>query len=364
MIPKITASVNGYNEEARAECFFQSVSMFDEIVCFDRGSTDRTVEIAIKYGAKINRVDNYPLERTYEYAYRDREITKNSITNEWFLSLTYADIVHPMLYVRLCEAIEKVPQGTMVIGVPWVEWLFGYQQEHIPYCHYFRPVLRRTILFDDKIGEVHQEVDTAKYEIHYLEPDKIIAIHHLTFYNLRHSFIEQLVRYSMLELRKYSEKGSLKNLLCKMRDELRYCIRMIKAGIKEDRRAFLPYVIPALMLTLYRGFLYYLNILLLLLDQYRQNNRIRFLNSMVAGLPNKGQFHRISIFSMLVKLVFFPFKLFWNVIDAIFLEAISLIISVVDFFALYIVMIWNQCRKESVEEYYLKLKQKILKNEL
>ena len=56
---KISIIVTGYNEETRADKLFQSVKMFDEIICVDYNSTDNTRDIAKKKWCKSIKCEEY-----------------------------------------------------------------------------------------------------------------------------------------------------------------------------------------------------------------------------------------------------------------------------------------------------------------
>lgn len=68
------------NEELHIETVLQSVQCFDEIVLVDSGSSDKTLEIAERYGAKIHHQDWLGFARQKDYAMR-------LCRNEWVFNL-------------------------------------------------------------------------------------------------------------------------------------------------------------------------------------------------------------------------------------------------------------------------------------
>ena len=57
--PKLSIALAVYNEESTlGECLESIRSIADEIVIVDGSSTDKTVEVATKYGAKIIHEQN------------------------------------------------------------------------------------------------------------------------------------------------------------------------------------------------------------------------------------------------------------------------------------------------------------------
>lgn len=366
MSTKIAVLVGGYNEEVRAEVFFKSVSMFDEIICSDKTSTDGTAEIAKKYGAKIIKVPHYSTEdENAAYSmYVQERIVKN-MEAEWYLNLTYADVVHPRLYERLKATVESLnlDDNINVIDIPWVEWLFGYQDPQLPYCHYSRQVLRKKELLMEELGGVHQELTANKHNIFHMPEDRVVAVHHLTYYNLRYSFIEQHIRYGVKEMRKYQKVSDVGVLFQEIKAHQSWCSNNMKLG-KKRGKDYHPYIMPGRMIFLYRAFIYYINVLLLLLDRFRLNNRIEFLKGMVDGLPERGEYNRIGIIRLICKFLFFPFKLLWNLIYGLLLELLSLLVSIIIFLPLLVIMIWDRNRKIPVEQFYSELKQNILDDKL
>jgi glycosyltransferase involved in cell wall biosynthesis len=77
---KISATIITYNEELNLPRAIESLRCCDEIVVVDSGSTDRTVEIALKYGARV-------LEANWRGYSGQKNYASSQATHDWVLSL-------------------------------------------------------------------------------------------------------------------------------------------------------------------------------------------------------------------------------------------------------------------------------------
>jgi glycosyltransferase involved in cell wall biosynthesis len=114
------------NEEANIDECFQSVHGWaDELVLVDDESTDRTVEIAKRYGATIYRrkMDNEGIHRNWAYA---------QAKNEWVLSLDADEKVTEELKAEISQTLPttkfhafSIPLRNF-IGTYWVRYAGWY----------------------------------------------------------------------------------------------------------------------------------------------------------------------------------------------------------------------------------------------
>jgi len=80
MSPSISVVIITFNEEHNIKQCLDSVSLFDEIIIVDSGSTDQTIDIAEKHGAKVIRHDWLGFGPQKQYAV-------NQASHDWVLSL-------------------------------------------------------------------------------------------------------------------------------------------------------------------------------------------------------------------------------------------------------------------------------------
>jgi glycosyltransferase involved in cell wall biosynthesis len=107
---KISVALAVYNEEENLEKCLQSVKdLTDETIVVDGGSTDKTIDIAKKFGAKIIKTENL----------QNFHINKNkaidACKNEWILQLDADETVS----VELKEEIKKAIANPEINGY-WI----------------------------------------------------------------------------------------------------------------------------------------------------------------------------------------------------------------------------------------------------
>ena len=143
---KLTVALAVYNEERNLDACLDSVkNIADEIVIVDGSSTDRTVEIARKYNAKVIITDNPPM-----FHLNKMKAIKAS-TGDWILQLDADERVSP----RLAAEIKNI------INLNENE-LDEYEQ-NLPRKNLF---LRHQKLLEERDGEVGK--NTGEYAAFFL----------------------------------------------------------------------------------------------------------------------------------------------------------------------------------------------------
>lgn len=113
-----------FNEEKNlAACLDSVKDLADEIVVVDGSSTDKTIEIAKKYGAKILVVENLP------NFHINKQKAIDLATKDWILQLDADERLTPELQREIKDKIEnwKLGNGNSVNGY-WVarkNWFLG-----------------------------------------------------------------------------------------------------------------------------------------------------------------------------------------------------------------------------------------------
>lgn len=99
---KISVAIATYNEEENiAKCLKSVVEWVSEIVVVDGSSTDKTVEIAEKYKAKVIISDNPPIFHINKQKAIDR------CTSDWILQLDADEVVSKNLKNEIIEVINQ-----------------------------------------------------------------------------------------------------------------------------------------------------------------------------------------------------------------------------------------------------------------
>jgi glycosyltransferase involved in cell wall biosynthesis len=189
-MPLLSVAIITLNEERNLARTLASVSFVDEIVVVDSGSTDRTVEIAESFGAKVFR-------RHWPGFAPQKNFAIAQCTGDWVLSLDADEELSPELRTQLRLLLPTNPPAdayyinrrNLFLG-RWIKYggyypdaklrLFRRRAAHFGNTPKFeeRPV-HETIVFNG-------ESSTLDFDL----------IHHA--YPTLHDFIEHMDRYSTL----------------------------------------------------------------------------------------------------------------------------------------------------------------------
>ena len=214
--PQISAVINTRNEEHNLPFALQSLaSWVDEIIVVDMDSTDRTVEIAESYGAKVYQ------HEPVGFADPARAFAIEKAAGPWIMMLDADEVVPHSLSLRLVEAAED-DDGDVIV-IPWLNYLlgapmrgtgWGYAQDRHP--RFFKKAALET---SPTIHNFMHPVPNARvFNLPRLEK---YAIHHFNYLNTEH-FIEKLNRYTSIEAQQAFRRG-----------ERSSPTRVVRATIKE-----------------------------------------------------------------------------------------------------------------------------------
>ncbi len=191
---KISAVIITFNEDKNLTRCLQSIkSIADEIVVVDSGSTDRTVEIAKKNGAKIltRKFDNYANQRNFALG---------RASGEWILSIDADEEITSDLAEEIKLVASQQSSAFNAYSIPRKNIIFG---KFIKYTRW-QPELDRHIWFWRKgmgkwEGDVHEELKVDGKIGKFKNP----KVHHQ--YETVSEFLEMMNKYSSLEIkRKFS----------------------------------------------------------------------------------------------------------------------------------------------------------------
>ena len=133
---RLSVAVLTKNEEARIARCLESVRWADELVVVDGLSTDRTVEIAQRFGA---RVVSHPFEGSFA---TERNLGSAAATGDWVLHLDADDVVTPEFRV-LVERLLQRPQPHAAFKFRRKSYLLGHFMRHGGWHHYLPNLVRR-----------------------------------------------------------------------------------------------------------------------------------------------------------------------------------------------------------------------------
>ena len=138
-MPKISAIVHTYNAEQHLDRCLEALSRFDEILVIDMESTDRTLEIARKQGARV--IVKERGEHRIPEAYRDFGL--QAAAHDWVVVVDADEIVPPALADFLYHEIEKDPSPRAYL-IPIKNYFMGKWMR----CYYPDYILR----FFNRVG--------------------------------------------------------------------------------------------------------------------------------------------------------------------------------------------------------------------
>ncbi len=194
----ISVVIHTYNSEKYLEQCLESVKSVEEIVICDMHSTDRTIEIAQKYGTKIIYHENVG------FADPARNFALSHATQDWILVLDSDEIVPKELLEYLREYITNhhpvyealyIPRKNILLG----KVLWSWYPNHI--IRFFK---NGVVTYDEK---VHCTPTIHKGGQFFIDPKRTeLALIHYNFDSIE-SFISRMNKYTSLELEKFKERN-------------------------------------------------------------------------------------------------------------------------------------------------------------
>lgn len=180
-----------YNEAHRIEYFLKSFQWSDDLIIIDKSSTDNTRDIVLRYTQNLITV---PYSDTGDEGKYGVEIAKN----EWVMTLTASDTIHPALVTDLLQLINSDRFEYDVISLPFALYVFGIRDPKRSPWHTTRKnlLMKKSAL---KLStEVHHEYSISSDKIYKMDYSDKENLYHLTHENME-SFFERHNRYTRLE---------------------------------------------------------------------------------------------------------------------------------------------------------------------
>jgi glycosyltransferase involved in cell wall biosynthesis len=202
MSSRISVVINTLNEERNLPYALRSVQPWaDEIVVVDMYSTDRTVEIAKQFGAKVF------LHKGPGFNYAPREYAVGQASGSWILVLD-ADELIPASLSKILRHIADEDNADVVL-VPRLNYLFGVALRHTRWGP--DQDLQARFFKKDKISAssiAHQDFQAAEgAKVLRITFDGSNALVHFNYLDLT-QFIERLNRYTSIEASQALERRS------------------------------------------------------------------------------------------------------------------------------------------------------------
>ena len=188
----VTVFIEVFNEEARIESCLKSFAWADELIVFDKHSTDRTREIAQKYATEIILVP---------YTQASENLVNNISSRdscEWVFFPTASSLIHPKLVDEIIKLTSDSDFNYDVIGMPYGMYSFGIRSENSPWSALRKHTLiRRSAL--QLSSKLHQEISFTSEKIYQMP----LMGHDEVLYHCTHrdpdAFFNQVIRYTKYE---------------------------------------------------------------------------------------------------------------------------------------------------------------------
>jgi len=232
------------NEEDRLPKTLEAVKdIADEIVVVDSGSTDKTVDIAKKFGARVF------VEEWKGYG-PQKQSALQKCKGEWILFLDADEVIDKKLKEEIKKAIKssevvgyKIRRRTVYLGKPL---RFLWSNEYL-----LRLVKRNA---NPKwVGNIHEKL-SVEGKVRTLKRG---TIYHYTYRSLKEHYLKS-IKYAELTAEERYKKGKKPSLVRFFLSPLWAFFKayLLKGGILEGRRGFLIAFSYALNSLLKEGFLW------------------------------------------------------------------------------------------------------------
>ena len=177
---KISVVINTYNAERDLERVLDAVKDFDEVLICDMESTDKTLDIAKKYGCRIVTFER----KTYNIVEPAREFAIHEARFDWVLVVDADEIVTPELKEYLYRRIKEddCPDG---LYIPRKNYFMGrFMRCHYPdhILRFFRkdkthwpPIIHCTPVVDGRVEKIPAKNKELAFE-HLANEWKILSI--------------------------------------------------------------------------------------------------------------------------------------------------------------------------------------------
>ena len=198
----ITVLIEVFNEESRIETCLKNLSWVDEIIIFDKGSTDRTVEISKKYAKEVINVPYSDASENFINNISKRE------TCEWVFFPTPSSLIHPELSDDIVKLTSNKNFEYDVIGIPYAFYSFGISSKNSPWGTSRKYTLIRKSTLNISC-ELHNEISSSSnkiYDMPLLDREKVL--YHCTHRD-SDDFFSKVHRYTKYEA-KYNDGKQLK----------------------------------------------------------------------------------------------------------------------------------------------------------
>ena len=256
----VTVFLEVFNEEERIESCLKSFSWADELIVYDKQSTDRTWEIAKKYATKLVSVP---------YSQASENIVKNISgvdSCEWCFFITASSLIHPEIVKEIIKLKNTLSFSYDVIAIPYAIYAFGIRSERSPWTNSRKcSLIRKSAL---KVSsELHNEIGYSSnriFEMPSIGEEEVL--YHCTHKNAS-DFFSRHMRYVDYEAKYMLNKPNDRQLKKSFIDIFRAL-----GGVILKRRSFMLGVDGVALAMAYVS--YFIMKFIYVWDSYRDNGDV------------------------------------------------------------------------------------------
>jgi glycosyltransferase involved in cell wall biosynthesis len=152
------------NEEDRIFYTLKSFEWCNEIILVDKGSTDRTIEIA----SRFPNVKIILHEEGEAYTSTEYDTYLKECSYKYSMVVTASDLIHPALAFKIKDLIEDPAFDYDVIKVPYRGYFLGVYEKFSPWFLDSTVKIIKTNLIKIQQGEVHTAYNNKMIEKIYI----------------------------------------------------------------------------------------------------------------------------------------------------------------------------------------------------
>ena len=190
--PTLTIGVITLNEAQRIEACLRSAAFADEIILVDSGSTDDTVAIATRLGAKVS------VHADWQGFAVQRNRVLAQATGDYIFFLDADELITPALQAQIAAAVQS--NARAVWKIQWSVVAYGHELKHFLSQSSLERMFRRDMLQGYQ-GLVHEDP--------ILHPSPQPVPRHVLSAKLLH-YSRETVRGSLEKLTQYAMLGAAK----------------------------------------------------------------------------------------------------------------------------------------------------------
>lgn len=222
-----------FNEENRIEYIVRNLRPYGEVLILDGGSTDRTQEIAERFGAKfvLRPASSAPMQETQAML----DFVKSIVKTEWI----FWSMVDNFLPKQLLEKMTEISKQSIFkyVFVPIDTYMWGEIEHPVISASYPNFFHKDFVDFkDNRIHGMGKFIGTSDQILH-LPIKKEYSIRHYSLYDVN-KFVSKHLQYAIAEAKMKNAEGKKFTVFYMLGSMLNYFWLFYKRGWRAGVRGF------------------------------------------------------------------------------------------------------------------------------